>query len=134
MTSAGSFPRRQRRFQSEPLDLAEAGKTCDLAILNGNHGTSVSMLLAGKPMLQVPITLEQGLFSQAVARFGAAKVAAPNRPLEVIARLMEILGSEAYAEAARRFAAKYAGYDPERQITAVVGRRRSCSAADKRHG
>ncbi len=110
------------RFEDQPIDLAEVGRTCDLAVLNGNHGTTVSMLLAGKPTLQVPIFLEQGLFSQAVERLGAAVVARPDRPLEAVAGLMELLGSGRYAEAARQFAARYAGYDPERQINAVVDR------------
>jgi UDP:flavonoid glycosyltransferase YjiC (YdhE family) len=110
------------RFEDQPLDLAEVGRTCDLAILNGNHGTTVSMLLAGKPTLQVPIFLEQALFSQAVARLGAAIVALPDQRLDAVAGLMELLASQQHAEAARQFAARYAGYDPERQIVAMVDR------------
>jgi hypothetical protein len=116
------FASATMRFENDPLDLAEVGTTCDLAILNGNHGTTVSMLLAGKPTLQVPLFLEQGLFSQAVARLGAAVVATPDRPLEVVAGLMELLGSPKHAEAARRFAARYTDYDPQRQIAAIVDR------------
>ena len=118
----GRFAADSMRFENELLDLAEVARTCDLAILNGNHGTTVSMLLAGKPTLQVPITLEQGLFSRVVERFGAAVVAMPSRAQEVIGGLMRMLGSESYIEAARRFAAKYSGYDPQRQIAAVVER------------
>jgi hypothetical protein len=116
------FTTETLRFESEPLDLAEAGRSCDLAILNGNHGTTVSMLLSGRPTLQVPIALEQALFSEAVARLGAAKLALPHRPADVVAGLMEMLGSDAYGEAAQRFAAKYAGYDPQRQIAAMADR------------
>ena len=46
------------RFEVEPLDMAEVGKTCDLAILNGNAGTTVALLLAGRPSLHVSIYLE----------------------------------------------------------------------------
>jgi hypothetical protein len=35
---------------------------------------------------------------------------------------MKILKSASHADAARRFAARYAGYDPQRQITAMVDR------------
>ena len=73
------------RFEDQPLDVGEVGRTCDLAILNGNHGTTVSMLLAGKPSLQLPIALEQALFSLGVARLGAAVVAMPNQPREAVA-------------------------------------------------
>ena len=116
------FQSATMRFEDEPLDMAETARTCDLAILNGNHGTTVSMLLADKPVLQLPTALEQGLFSLAVARLGAAVVAMPSQPAEAVGGLMEMLGSDKYAAAARQFAARYAGYDPQRQIAAVVDR------------
>jgi hypothetical protein len=119
---AQRFGAATMRFEAEPLDLGETGRSCDLAILNGNHGTTVAMLLAGKPTLQVPIALEQGLFSMAVARLGAAVVVPPDRPQEAVAGLMRLLGSEAPAEAARAFAARYADYDPQRQVEAILGR------------
>jgi len=110
------------RFEDQPVDLREVGRSCDLAVLNGNHGTTFSMLLAGKPTLQLPITLEQALFSQAVQRLGAAVVAPVDAPQAAVAGLMEMLGSESYAQAARRFAARYADYDPRRQIDAILQR------------
>ena len=116
------FTFQTMRFESEPVDLADVGRTCDLAVLNGNHGTTVSMLLAGKPTLQLPITLEQALFARAVERLGAAVMAPADRPQSAVAALMEMLAAEHYAEAARRFAARYAGYDPQRQVEAVVRR------------
>jgi len=115
------FATETMRFENQPLDLAAVGESCDLAILNGTNGTT-SMLLAGRPTLQVPIALEHALFSQAVSRLGAGILAAPNQPSEVVAGLMQMLGSDAYAEAAQRFAAKYSGYDPQQQVAAVVER------------
>ncbi len=47
------------RFENEPPYLGQVSKECDVAILNGTHNTTASLLLAGKPMLQLPEFLEQ---------------------------------------------------------------------------
>ena len=36
------------------VDVARAAAECDLAVLNGGHGVTAEMLLAGKPILLVP--------------------------------------------------------------------------------
>src|SRR5205807_5906136 len=43
------------RFETEPLDLRQVSSECDVAILNGTHNTACTMLLAGKPSLQLPL-------------------------------------------------------------------------------
>ncbi|MGA2618302.1 MAG: hypothetical protein ABSF26_11875 [Thermoguttaceae bacterium] len=116
------FQSATMRMEDEPLDLAEVGRTCDLAILNGNHGTTVAMLLAGKPVLQVPITLEQDIFSAVVARLGAGLSAGPERPEEIGVNLVTMLGSDEFAAAAGSFAARHADFDPQRQIDAMLRR------------
>jgi len=110
------------RFENERLDLQQVGRECDLAILNGTHGTTVSMLLAGKPMLQLPMYLEQGMNAAAVGRIGAGLTAAPVKPEQIAIRLMTLLHDQRYAEAARRFAANYAEFDPQRQIEKMLER------------
>ena len=49
------------RFQAGRLDLPRAAAECDLAILNGTHGSTVLTLLAGKPVMQLPLVMEQEL-------------------------------------------------------------------------
>jgi hypothetical protein len=110
------------RFEVEPLDMAEVGKTCDLAILNGNAGTTVALLLAGRPSLQVPIYLEQCHFAMAVRRLGAGLTASSDRPQQIADALTRMLASESYAEAARRFAARHADFDPQRQVAGMLNR------------
>lgn len=110
------------RFETERLDLAEVGRQCDLAILNGNHGTTVSMLLAGKPILQLPIFLEQALNAKAVARLSAGLGALSDRPEQIAVRLMTMLHSDKFTEAARAFAIRYAAFDPQRQIDKMLRR------------
>ena len=79
------------------------------------------MLLAGKPTLQVPIFLEQALFSQAAAHLRGNRRPA-HKPLEAVTGLMELLGSQRHAEGCGEFAWRHAGDATERQIAAMVDR------------
>ncbi len=110
------------RFEDQPLDLQLVGKHCDLAILNGTHGTAVSMLLAGKPVLHLPFFLEQALTSASVVRIGAGLSAPLARPRQIVQQLGRLLSSERYAEAAGRFAASYADFTPAPQIDRILQR------------
>lgn len=128
----GIDPKLQRRFQSttlrfenEPLDLSQVGKHCDLAILNGTHGTTVSMLLAGKPTLHIPITLEQALVSNAVVRLGAGLSAPATSPEKIETQLVALGSTEECGRAAQRFAARYASASPEGHV------RRMCRRAEE---
>jgi UDP:flavonoid glycosyltransferase YjiC (YdhE family) len=110
-------------FENERLDLAAVGRECDLAILNGNHGTSVSFLLAGRPMLQIPLHLEQSLFSQRVAELGAALIARPDRPEQMALRLVKMLSrKDRFTAAAQRFAERYQSFEPHQAIARMVDR------------
>jgi len=109
------------RFENDPLDLRQVGKQCDLAILNGTHGTTASMLLAGKPVLQIPLYLEQALNSTAMARTGAGLVALPTSPDQVSGQLRALLSSPRYATAAECFARKYAHLSAKQQIERMIG-------------
>jgi hypothetical protein len=65
------FSSQSLRFAERRLDLGLVGRDCDLAILNAGHGATASMLLAGKPILQLPLNLEQALTGIATARMRA---------------------------------------------------------------
>lgn len=110
------------RFAEERLDLEAVGRQCDLAILNAGHGATVSMLLAGKPILQIPLNLEQTLTGLATTRMKAGLTAQPTKPEEIARKLSEMLASDRFADGACRFAARYRSFDPDAQIRRVVGR------------
>jgi hypothetical protein len=110
------------RFQPERLDLAAVGEVCDLAVLNAGHGTTATMLLSGTPILEIPTYLEQALNARAVARLGAGLLASSDRPDEISSKLIAMLDSDQYAEAARRFATDHAEFDPEQSIRRIVAR------------
>ena len=102
-------------FADEPLDLAAVGRQCDLAVLNGTHGATVSMLLAGKPMLQLPLWLEQAHNSLRACHLGAAECANIAKPQQTLEALGRLLHGTTYEEAARGFATRYAHFSPEQQ-------------------
>ena len=118
------FASETLRFENEPLDMVAVGRECDLAIHNANHGTLCDLLLAGKPMLQVPLTVEQRTLAAAVDRTGAAETApaAAGHYDEIEPKLEALLTEPRYAEAARRFARKYSDFDPAEQVGRMVAR------------
>ena len=109
------------RFANRRLDLAQVGQTCDFAILNAGHGATASMLLAGKPILQMPLNLEQTLTALTTRRMGAGLCVKPNQPSHVAQSLAQMVKSDGF-EGAQRFANRYAEYDPQRQIEQILGR------------
>jgi hypothetical protein len=105
-----------------PLDLRRAARECDLAVLGGGHGATAELLLAGKPVLELPSAREQRMVADAVARLGAGEVAPSKRPDDVRHKLSLMLASDAYRRAADRFARRYSTFDPRRLREAMLAR------------
>ncbi len=99
------------RFCDGAVNLVRAGQECDLAILNGTHGTTAAMLLAGRPSLQLPLNLEQLITARRVQEMGAGLAAPLLKPQGMQAKLAALLDDPAYATAAARFAARHAAFD-----------------------
>jgi hypothetical protein len=114
------------RFEDRSLDLRRAARGFDLAVLNAGHGATAAMLLAGVPALLVPIQLEQGLLARAAVRnTGACLGGSAKDGPALVGRLAEMLEPEGFArrsQAAKRFAAKYAAFDPAEQVRRMVQR------------
>jgi len=50
-------------FQTKPLDLSIVSKEADLAIVNAGHSTLCQFVLAGVPVLMVPLQMEQQMLA-----------------------------------------------------------------------
>lgn len=109
-------------FEPRPVDLRAAAADCDLAILNAGHGTTVAMLLAGKPCLLLPIYMEQLLLAKKVEQLGAGCLAPLRSGPRLAEILQEMLASAQYGKRARDFAARYRGFSPGQQVAEVVDR------------
>ncbi len=109
-------------FAAQPVDIQQVAEQCDLAILHGTLGTATAMLLAGKPSLQIPIMVEQGLAAMAITRLGAGVMALPTMPNQISAALKLLLVKDQYRVAARAFAEQHADYRPAAAIQGIVDR------------
>src|SRR5439155_12369678 len=99
------------RFETEKQDLATVGRECDVAITNGNHGTTAALLLAGKPVLHVPLYLEQVMLARRVADIGAGVHLPTGQPEAMCRCLTQLLQSSHLRRSAAAFATRYAGFD-----------------------
>jgi len=114
------FSDHRLSFCAQPVDVRQAADGCDLAILNATLNTTATMLLAGKPLLLVPLQLEQRLTAERVAAIGAGRFVLPNHAHEIAVCLQDMLASTRYALAAKQFAEKYVGFaggDPAGRAT-----------------
>jgi UDP:flavonoid glycosyltransferase YjiC (YdhE family) len=109
-------------FEDKPLDLTDAARQCDLAIVNATHGTTATMLLAGKPLLMFPTQLEQRLTAENVVKMGAGLIAKLDDPQHVATQLQTLLGSRRFTEAVGQFAQRYADFDWRQQREEAVER------------
>ncbi|MEE4331491.1 MAG: nucleotide disphospho-sugar-binding domain-containing protein [Wenzhouxiangella sp.] len=105
-----------------PLDMQQVARQCDAAILNAGHGTTAELLLAGKPVVQVPLNVEQFHNAANTERLGAGVHARADRVDSLCQAIDALVSRPEYAEAARAFRRRYADHDPRRRIEQVVDR------------
>lgn len=119
------------RFAQSRLDARAVCRECDLAILNGGHGLTSEMLLAGKPLLQIPLALEQRLTAEAVVRMGAGEATPSGAPHAATGQPLDaLLADGPHAAAARAFAGRYSAFDPTRQRALMAERVRQLLAEE----
>jgi len=109
------------RFETSPLDLKAAAHKCDLAITHG-HGTAVGMLLAGKPVIVVPLFTEQMLFAQKVQDLQMGRCFVPDNVGTWSAAFSDVLHHPVYRAQASHFAGRYEIVDADSQISAIAQR------------
>jgi UDP:flavonoid glycosyltransferase YjiC (YdhE family) len=108
-------------YARSPVNLAVALRESELCICHGGEGTFAPALLAGVPVLLMPVQSEQFLISRRVARSGAAINASElRRPLDYVTVIASMLGESSYRFAARAFATRYAGFTIEQQTLDLV--------------
>jgi UDP:flavonoid glycosyltransferase YjiC (YdhE family) len=99
-------------YAAGPVSLGDAFSDCALCVCHGGEATLVQALLAGVPVLLLPMQAEQFLISRRVASTGAGVNAAMlRRPVDWPALLHKLLGEPGYREAAARFSQRYRGFN-----------------------
>jgi UDP:flavonoid glycosyltransferase YjiC (YdhE family) len=107
------------RFASQPLSLREVAETANLAILNGTHGATASMLLYGVPVLSIPLASEQAITATNVRRMGAGLFAGASDEDAVIRGVQEIIATDQYRVVAEKFRQKYGAHAIGNVCTAI---------------
>jgi UDP:flavonoid glycosyltransferase YjiC (YdhE family) len=118
-----AFTSSRLQFSREPVDMAYARATCDVAVCHGGPGTATSMLLAGRPLLMMPNNLECGLIGRSIQNEGAGLSVDPgneNRDFEMALR--RLTEQTSYTERAQAFARRYKHLDQKRQLAELVER------------
>jgi UDP:flavonoid glycosyltransferase YjiC (YdhE family) len=115
-----------------PLNLQQVARECDAAITHGSHGTSACVLLAGRPLLLLPMYTEQMLTARRIADAGAG-IAAPGgrRPPPFRTLVKQLLADRKLHSAAAAFAARYAAFDPVARDRAIVQRCEQLAAVSR---
>jgi len=108
-------------YAAGPVSLGEAFADCSLCICHGGEATLVQALLAGVPVLLLPMQTEQFLMSRRVAQTGAGiNAALLRRPVDWRALLRRMLDEPGFADAAATFAQRYAGFSQAQQVQDLV--------------
>ena len=108
-------------FSSKPVDLQRAAVECDLALSHAGHGTTATLLLAGRAQLLLPSHVEQGLTAWRMMRSGLALAVLPGRQRVPLPRLIEqMLEDSSFTERADAFARSRAEFDPLTQVEALA--------------
>jgi UDP:flavonoid glycosyltransferase YjiC (YdhE family) len=118
-TSTRSRPRLRIVAKAVRLDtlLGQA----DLVICHAGEGTLAPTLLAGKPVLMLPMTAEQFILSQRVAELGVGTTIAAEQRCPDFAKIIAELGTQSrFRNAAIAFAQRHVGYDSVRQYEQIV--------------
>lgn len=102
------------RYSDRPVDLRQAAKESDLIICHAGHGTVSTALLRGKPLLLLPLNIEQRMLAARVAGMGAGLAAPALAPAGMREKFLRLLAEPAFTAAARSFAERYAGLEVEK--------------------
>ena len=101
------------RFTPKPVDLRRAVRDSSVVICHSGHGTVSAALLAGKPLLVLPLNIEQRMLAARVVASGAGLAAPALAPQGMQQKFQRLLAEPAFTAAAGTFAERYRGLDVE---------------------
>ncbi|KAA3623674.1 MAG: hypothetical protein DWQ08_11255 [Proteobacteria bacterium] len=108
------------RFVDTPASMNKIMEECDVAITNGNLSSSASVLLAGKPLLLLPTTLERQIVARRVHELGAGLAAPQLKPGGMAMKFEALLKDSRYTDRAVSFSERYADRNKTWQVDRMV--------------
>lgn len=108
-------------FSTEPIDLQAAFRDCRFVVCHAGHGTVAASLIAGRPLLMLPMQGEQLLTAQRVAAFGAGiYIDMLDRSPAFSTVVKRQLAEPSFADKAAEFAARYTRASRNSRLSAFV--------------
>lgn len=109
---------------TSPINVEQVASESDLVVNYAGHGVSALALLAGKPLLQIPISVEQFLLASRVAKLGAGIFIPSGNQTAFASALHSLVHQPSFREKAESFAQLHADHRPQelaRRIAAHLG-------------
>ncbi|MDD5758386.1 MAG: glycosyltransferase [Desulfobulbaceae bacterium] len=120
-TTLSRYASARLKFSSVPFDIVSASQQCDAAICHAGHGTVSAFLLAGKPLLLLPMQLEQFLLSRRVVDFGAGLLIDQYVfDKDSVGKLQQLLTNKTLKKHARTFAEKYQSINQKDLLSEII--------------
>jgi len=109
-------------FCAAPVRMADARRECDLGICHAGVGTVEALVTAGKPVLALPIHLEQLMTAKRLAALGAGLVVEPKESRDYVRLLRRLLDEPSFTIAAQAVAARHVDDAPAARVTRIAQR------------
>lgn len=110
-------------FVEQPVQIEHLARECELVICNAGHGLVSGALLAGLPLLLLPIHAEQMILAQNAAKTGAVLYALPEDKKANFKKMIKTLLTEpGYKKAAQDFARQHTDFNLQQRNQAIVDR------------
>lgn len=104
-----------------PYDIKRAASECDFGVCHAGHGTTCELLLNGKPLLLLPMQLEQYLIAKQVVDAGAGVIVDRENPhRDFRAAVSQIINNPDLARQAKEFARRYVGSSSLSIVTRIA--------------
>jgi UDP:flavonoid glycosyltransferase YjiC (YdhE family) len=117
-------------FATRPVDVEAAGRECAIGICHASSTTTAALLQAGRPLLLLPMQLEQFLAGSREAELGAGLVINPeDQQPDVRGALARLLEDQQLSAGAHRFAERYRDWSADRILDNIVTRLASVAPA-----
>jgi UDP:flavonoid glycosyltransferase YjiC (YdhE family) len=95
---------------------------CDLVVQHATHGVASEALLAGRPLVSLPLTLEQFLLARKIEQIPAGLTGNPNDAASLLPLLQRGLTDARLLAGAQAFARRYQQIDPAQQAHKLAER------------
>ncbi len=110
-------------FSSQAVNINLVNQECDLVICHSGVGTGTSALLAGLPVLLIPIQIEQYSVAKRISELGAGILVEPKQKKVNFKQLVKtLLKDPAYSNNAKAFSEKYKDFDAHKTVEELADR------------